>query len=125
MQVMARRDCTIYNVVVDSRSFFRIRHGVQKVVFEYFERKRHISQWYDKSFKGGGKQLVVKVWCDGIQKGNKNMFFACNAIWDTEGGSWMGWLPDEARYDCFDEPAGDHFVLYLGERVKFGKAKKQ
>lgn len=125
MQVMARRDCTTYNVVVDSRSFLRIRQGVQKVVFEYFERKRLISQWYDKSFKDGGKQLVVKVWCEGTKKGNKNMSFVCDAIWDTEGGSWMGWLPDESSYDCFDEPAGDHFVLYLGERVKFGKAKRQ
>ena len=105
-------DRAVLNVVVDEESFRRIEDGKQKVVFEYFDRKAAIVRWYNKD-----RRLVIKVWCDARKKGNRNASFECICIWDSDNWSWFGWLPDDRSYDEFDEPACDHFVLYLGERV--------
>lgn len=105
-------DRAVLNVVVDEESFRRIEDGKQKVVFEDISRRYAIERWWDK-----GKELVIKVWCDARKRGNRNASFECICIWDSDYGSWLGWLPDDQSYEQFGEPAGDHFVLYLGERV--------
>ena len=106
------RQTAVLNVGVDKETFERIIAGTQKVVFEYFDRKSAVEKWYDK-----GKELVIKVWCGTRKKGNRNAKFACVCIWDTDNWSWFGWVPEEKIYDEFDEPACDHFVLYLGDRI--------
>lgn len=39
--------------------------------------------------------------------------------------SWFGWLPNDSNFDEFGEPSGDHFVLYLGDRVEWRKKVKR
>ena len=106
----------VLNVVEDKKTFARIDNGTQKVVFEYPDRKRAIEKWYAKSCDSD-KKLVVKVWCEERKKGNKSISFICDCIWDDEHWNWFGWIPEEKFYDEFDEPANEHYVFYLGERI--------
>ena len=110
------RKFVVLNTVVDKETFSRIASGKQKVVFEYFDRKRAIEEWYNK-WSDSDKKLVVKVWCGERRKGNKNLSFECICIWDSDNWSWFGWLPDDKRYDEFDESGEDYFILYLGDAV--------
>ena len=118
IDTLDRKKCVVLNVNVDDKTFARIEKGEQRVVFDYFERKRTIKRWYGKS-ESHDKWLVIKVWKDAVKKGNKNLLFKCDCIWDSDNWSWMGWLPEGRRYDEFDEPGEDYFILYLGDQVKF------
>ena len=120
MKQLQKKKCVILNVVEDKRAFERIENGEQKVVFEYFDKKKAINKWYGKS-ESEDKWLVIKVWQDARKKGNKCLLFICDCIWDSVNWSWFGWLPDDKSYDEFDEPGDDHFVLYLGEQVELVK----
>ena len=124
METLSRDKCAVLNVVEDEKAFARIEKGEQKVVFDYFERKRVISKWYAKS-ESQDKWLIIKVWQGAIKKGNKSLLFKCDCIWDSDNWSWFGWLPTEERFDQFDEPGEDYFILYLGDRVKIGKTNEQ
>ena len=115
-----RSECIVLNVIVDNDSFTLIEKGEQKVVFESFNHKQVIENWYDESISLD-KWLVIKVWKDAMKSGNSILLFQCEGIWDTDNWSWFGWLPNERNFDEFGEPSGDHFVLYLGERVDFAK----
>ena len=110
------KETVVLNVVVDRETYSRISNGTQKVVFEYFDRKRAIEEWYGK-WSGTDKTLVVKVWCNQRKKGSPSISFECICIWDSDNWSWFGWLPDDKRYDEFDEPGEDYFVLYLGDEI--------
>lgn len=116
------REFAVLNKVEDKETFSRIASGKQKVVFEYFDRKRAIIEWYNK-WCDSDKKLVVKVWCDDLKKGNESRSFECIGIWDSTTWNWFGWLPEDKIYEEFDEPAGDHFVLYLGDAVDAREAK--
>lgn len=111
-----KSECSILHEVEDKATFDRIEQGVQKVVFDYFDRKSIIQRWYSK--ESSGKHLVIQVWCGEHKAGNKSIAFMCDCIWDSDNWSWFGWLPEEKIYFEFDEPGGDHFVLYLGEKVE-------
>lgn len=124
MKTLRRKQCAVLNIVEGKEAFARIEKGEQKVVFDYFERKRVISKWYAKS-ESQDKCLVIKVWLHSIKKGNKSLLFKCDCIWDSDNWSWFGWLPTEESFDQFDEPGEDYFILYLGERVKIGKTNEQ
>lgn len=117
IEELNRKKCTVLNVDVDEKTFVRIENGEQRVVFDYFERKRTIERWYGKS-EAQDKWLVIKVWKDAVKKGNKNLLFKCDCIWDSDNWSWMGWLPEEKHYDEFNEPCEDYFILYLGNQVE-------
>ena len=107
----------VLNVIEDKKTFARIDNGTQKVVFAYPSQKRAIEKWYAK-WCDSDKQLVVKVWCEERKKGNKSASFICDCIWDDEHWSWFGWIPEEKFYDEFDEPADEHYVFYLGDRIE-------
>ena len=118
IDTLNRKKCTVLNVNVDDKTFARIEKCEQRVVFDYFERKRTIERWYGKS-EAQDKWLVIKVWKDEVKKGNKSLLFKCICIWDSDNWSWMGWVPEGKHYDEFDEPGEDYFILYLGDQVKF------
>ena len=124
MKEFFRSECIVLNVVVDNDTFTLIENGEQKVVFESFKRKQVIENWYNESMLID-KWLVIKVWKDAMKSGNASLVFQCEGIWDSDNWSWFGWLPDESYLDKFGEPSGDHFVLYLGERVEWRKNVKR
>lgn len=123
MKELFRSECIVLNVIVDNDAFTLIEKGEQKVVFESFNHKQVIENWYEES-NSLDKWLVIKVWKDAMKSGNSSLLFQCEGIWDTDNWSWFGWLPDESYLDKFGEPSGDHFVLYLGDRVEWRKAVK-
>lgn len=106
----------VLNTVESRESFARIASGEQKVVFEYFDRKRAIEKWYGK-WTDTNKTPVIKVWCEEMKKGNPSLSFECICIWDSDNWSWFGWLPEERTYEEFDEPVEDYFILFLGRKI--------
>lgn len=115
MKKLQRSECAIHNVCVDDATFARIYSGEQKEVYDYWDNLKQIERWYDKS---EDKFLVVEI--DGPSK----LYFECIGIWDTENWSWFGWIPDDTYHDGWDEPADEHFVLYIGEQIRFKKREE-
>ena len=124
MKELLRSECIVLNVIVDNDTFTLIEKGEQKVVFESFNHKQVIENWYDESISLD-KWLVIKVWKDTIKSGHASLLFQCEGIWDSDNWSWFGWLPNESYLDKFGEPSGDHLVLYLGDRVEWRKKVKR
>ena len=123
METISRKKCVVLNVDVDDKTFARIENGDQRVVFDYFKRKRTIERWYGKSESHDYMEKEFPhfrncAYLPTLDK-NKSLIFKCICIWDSDNWSWFGWLPEGKHYDEFDEPGEDYFILYLGDQVEF------
>ena len=114
----------VLNVVVGKETFNRVSKGTQNAVYEYFDRKRAVTDGYNKSC-AADKKLVVKIWCDEMKKGNPSQSYECICIWDPENWSWFGWVPDDQRHDEWDEPGEDYFILFLGDKIHSAQHKEK